>query len=338
MIQSILSNATQWWDRLQTVDLLLVQAIFGLVLSVWLIFILLYVINRRIRNQRVLERLGFKQGGVEKGQVLRLWVDGKEAQTVVPGTKRHRSIGEKLAALHRRAGMQIPMISLILFAIGAMALGFLVTAVLSKSLLLAAMATVAIFMILVAWINHRINHQQEIFERQLVDAMGLAARSLRAGHPLIGAFQLIVDEMPAPINRTFSEICQQQALGISLDEAIRNVCAKSDSHDLKMMGTAIIIQMRSGGNLADMMERLTAVIRDRMRLGRRVRVLTAQTQFSKRCLIAMPFVIFAMIYVLNRDYLEPLYTTEAGRYMLSIGCMCVLAGTWIMNKMAVLRY
>jgi tight adherence protein B len=177
-----------------------------------------------------------------------------------------------------------------------------------------------------------------MFEIQFVDALDLAARSLRAGHPLVGSFQLIAEEIAAPVSTVFAQICQQQALGSSIEEALTLISERSSSKDLQLFATSVIIQVRSGGNLADMMERLAAVIRERRRLSRRLRVLTAQTQFSKRALLALPFVIFLGLNLLDPTYMVPLYTTSAGQFLLLIGGTGLVLGGWMMNRIGVLRY
>ena len=101
---------------------------------------------------------------------------------------------------------------------------------------------------------------------------------------------------------------------------------------------SLVIQLRTGGNLADMLELLGHVIRDRRRLFRRVRTLTAQTQLSKRVLVVVPFVLFVMLYVLNPDYLKPLYATSTGVILLLTAGALLGVGTWFMNRIAILRY
>jgi tight adherence protein B len=107
---------------------------------------------------------------------------------------------------------------------------------------------------------------------------------------------------------------------------------------MKLFATSVIIQVRSGGNLADMMYRLADVIRDRMRLKRRVRVLTAQTQLSKRVLLALPFLLFGALNLLNPTYMMPLYTTAMGRMLLIIAGTGLILGAWMMNRLSVLKY
>ena len=86
------------------------------------------------------------------------------------------------------------------------------------------------------------------------------------------------------------------------------------------------------------MERLAKVIRDRLKLHRRARILTSQTQLSKRVLIAIPFVIFAVLYFISPGYLEPLYSTPMGRLLLIVAGACLLLGSWVMNRITILRY
>jgi tight adherence protein B len=195
-------------------------------------------------------------------------------------------------------------------------------------------------LLLGAWfyLQHCINRRAAAFERQFVDALDLAARSLRAGHPLLGAFRLISEEIPDPVGTVFMEICQQQALGLSLDEALEGVAAKATNDDVRIFCTSVVIQLRSGGNLAHMMDRLAFVIRDRMRVSRKVRVLTAQTQLSKRLLLALPVVVFFAMHLVNAEYVRILYTTSKGQIILGIAVCGLVLGAWVMNRLCMLRY
>ena len=136
----------------------------------------------------------------------------------------------------------------------------------------------------------------------------------------------------------FADIIQQQALGISLEDAISAKAAQSANPDLKLFAASMSIQLRSGGNLADMMEKSALVVRDRIKLHRRARVLTSETQLSKRVLIGIPFFLFFLLNVLNPEYIKILYTTPMGRSMLMVGGVFLVTGSWVMNKIAVLRY
>ncbi|RPJ37217.1 MAG: hypothetical protein EHM35_06780, partial [Planctomycetaceae bacterium] len=184
----------------------------------------------------------------------------------------------------------------------------------------------------------RIAARVSLFERQFVDSLGIAARALRAGHPLIGAFQLIAEEVGDPLGSIFGEVCQEQSLGLDLQDSIQRVAANCDNVDLKLFATAVGIQMNSGGNLAELMDTLASVMRSRMRLHRRVRVLTAQTQLSKRILVALPFLLFIILNIVAPTYMQIFYKEWTGRYMLVATVVSVLFGVWLMRRLSVLRY
>jgi tight adherence protein B len=116
-----------------------------------------------------------------------------------------------------------------------------------------------------------------------------------------------------------------------MEDAMRSLARNTVSEDLALFATSVIIQIRSGGNLADMMERLAAVIRERQRLARRVRVLTSQTQFSKRVLLAMPFLVFVLLNIINPTYMRTLYATSAGKFVGILAAVMLLLGWLAMN-------
>jgi len=186
--------------------------------------------------------------------------------------------------------------------------------------------------------NRRITARVSQFERQFVDSLGIAARALRAGHPLVGAFQLISEEVGDPLGSIFGDICQEQALGIDLQDSIQRVASASHSADLKLFATAVTIQMNSGGNLAELMDTLASVMRSRIRLHRRVRVLTAQTQLSKQILTGLPILMFVMLNITAPTYMEMFYQTWTGRYMLAGTTASILFGIWAMSRLSILHY
>ncbi|HSU69761.1 MAG TPA: type II secretion system F family protein [Tepidisphaeraceae bacterium] len=315
-------------------------AAFGLVLSLWLLLVLLWSSRRRARDTQLRQRLTFEDStgiGPNGGRVLRLWHDGREATTIVPGLRGNRGIGGWLMKLRADAGLETPIsqamltLTVVLFMVGA------VTFLITSSVLVSVMGVAGALVVFWIYLSQRIARRSAKFERQLMDALQLSARSLRVGHPLVGSFRLIAEEIPAPVGELFGSICQQQALGVPMGDALREVAEKTLSEDLKLFATCVIIQLRSGGNLADMMDRLAQVIRERQRLARRVKVLTTQTQFSKRVLLALPFLMYVILNVMNPDYMHPLYSTTGGRLMLFVAAIGLLLGWLTMNWLSKLN-
>jgi tight adherence protein B len=321
-----------------TQDLIIAVSVFGLVFTLWLICFFIWYLRRSVRTHKIEERLGLLDPEMGQEKILRLWHDRGESTVAVPGSQRRPSLLERLDQLRRDAGWELPAPMILLSLLGTVVVAGVFLFTLTQSLLPGVGTAAGILMLFWLYLRRSINRREALFERQFVDALELAARSLRAGHPLVGALQLISEEVTPPVSTVFREICQQQSLGVSLEEALQSVASKSSSDDFKLFATAVIIQLRTGGNLADMMDRLAAVIRERLRLNRRVRVLTAQTQFSKRVLLALPFVIFVVLNAINPDYMLPLYTTPMGRLLLGCAALGLLCGAWTMNRLAVLRY
>jgi tight adherence protein B len=321
-----------------TGDVTAAVAAFLLVMSLWTAALIIWRLRRRVQRGKLRQRLEILDAQGDHTRTLRLWYEGKESATTVPGKDLPWLSARHLAGLCQDAGWTAPVSSIVLMLAGVMAAVFMLLLVISGRTLVGCVGAAAVAMVFWIYLNRRISVRAALFERQLVDALDLASRSLRAGHPLVGAFQLIAEEVPPPVGAFFSEICQQQALGVSLERAVAQSILGHSSPDVKFFGTSVILQLRSGGNLADMMERLAYIIRDRISLNRRVRVLTAQAQFSKNILAAMPVVFFVLMTIINPRYTEPLYTTGVGQVMLGLAAILVVLGVYLMNRMMVLRF
>jgi tight adherence protein B len=243
-----------------------------------------------------------------------------------------------LEVLKNSAGWTLPAHTVILRVIGASFLAFILTYLVKGSMLIALIVAASIVIAFWTYTKMSIAKQAALFERQLVDALGICARALRAGLPLLGSFQLISEEIDKPVGDIFFRICHEQLLGLDMKESIRKVARNVYNPEMKLFATAVAIQLQSGGNLADLMDSLASVIRARMRLNRRVRVLTSQTQLSKRILIAIPMILFLLLNIISPQYMEVFYSTTTGKIMLAAMASMVLFGVWVMNRIAVLRF
>lgn len=325
-------------DPQKTIDVVLPAAAFLLIVALWLVGMIILSMRRSGLATKIHRRIGLIEDSGRPERQLRLWHDGKEVTTYVPGMPVRPPAMQRFRRLCQDAGWQTPHTTILTGVLCASGLLGLCMLALLRSPLLALGAPVSLLSVFWIYLKQCATRQEAVFDRQFIDALDLATRSLRAGHPLLGAFRVICDEVPAPVGNVFSEICQQQGVGVGMEEALRRAAAASTSLDLKLFATSVAIQMRTGGNLTDMMERLATVIRSRMWLTRRIRVLTAQTQFSKRLLLVLPFVVFLALNLLNPAYMQPLYTTPLGKGMLMIAGAGLLLGGWAMNRMASLKY
>ncbi len=320
----------------ELVSLLVQVAVFGLVLGLWVIVVILWYLVHARRVTQMHRRLGLSSQQ-DSERVLRLWRDGEVAQTHVPGQVR-RTVWERMEQLRDQAGWELPLPTILISLGGGCVVAAGILQIVTGHFIIALGGILLIAVVFWTFLNHCVNRQRSLFERQLLDALDLSARSLRAGHPMAGAIQLVAEEIPAPVGKLFAEIRDTQELGTPVEQALRAAAERSDHGDMKVFAAAVVIQTQSGGNLADMMERVAWVIRERMRLSRRARVLTTEAQFSKRVLLALPLGLFVIFNILNPDYMQPMFTTTIGNVLLAVGMAGLLMGAWVMNRMAVLQY
>ena len=326
-------------SSLDPITIVLAASTFGTVLTFWAIGLVVASQRRAAVHRRVQARLGDlpdgeARPGTKGARTLRLWHEGKvETRTIATGD-RSLSFGERIDSFGRQAGWEKSARSVLaLVLLGLVGLVGVVAVITGRFTigLIAGFTAAAIFW---WYATRRIRKKKALFESQLVDAMELAARSLRAGHPLLSSFQLIAKEVPAPVGPLFAEICQEQDVGVPLETSLRNVAASTRSRDMQLFSASMSINVKTGGNLAELVDSLAAVIRDRMSLCRRFRVLSAQTQFSKRVLIALPIIMFVFMSVFQPEYMEMFYGTREGHLLLLFGSGSLIAGWAAMNKMA----
>jgi tight adherence protein B len=153
------------------------------------------------------------------------------------------------------------------------------------------------------------------FERQLPDALELMARGLKAGHAFTSGFQMVATEMPNPISMEFIRTFNEYNHGLELNLALLNLCQRVDLKDLKFFATAVSIQRETGGNLAEILEKIANLIRERFKLHRQVKALTAEGRLSGLILVFLPPVTALILYLLNPEYMGTLGTHPLGRTM-----------------------
>ena len=326
-------------DNDQIAKLFIQFSVFGLIFALWAAGVTFWWLSRSRTKAKLERRLQFDQPSDQGGEdrVIRLWHDGKAVDTIVPETLKLDWF-ERMERARQDAGWQTPMpqvlAMLATFTLVASAGAWWMTGRLVLVIALAA----TILMGFKTFLQKSISHRTGIFEKQLVEALDLGARSLRAGHPLSGAFKLIAQEIGAPVSIIFSDIIEQEQLGVSLQRALLNASQRSRSPDMKIFATSVVIQLRSGGNLADMIDRVAWVVRERMRLHRRARILTAEAQMSKWVLLALPTGMFVLLNIINPEYMDPFFNTFLGQIMMAIAVAMLLCGAWVMNWMAKLKY
>jgi tight adherence protein B len=186
-------------------------------------------------------------------------------------------------------------------------------------------------------VRRRVHQQQQLFASQLPDNLQVLASALRAGHSLVGALSVVVEDSPEPSRREFQRVIGDEQLGVPLEEAIETVAERMDSSDLRQVGLVAALQHETGGNTAEVLDRVADTVRERFELRRLVRTLTTQGRMSRWILTSLPAFLLAVISFLNPEYVEPLYSRQGGRILLVVAAVMVTAGSLVIRKIINIR-
>ena len=170
------------------------------------------------------------------------------------------------------------------------------------------------------------------FMNHFPEALEMFARSLRAGHSFTGAIQLVAQEMPHPIGPEFSKVFEEQNLGIPLRQALLGMSERIEALDVKFFVTAILIQRETGGNLAEIIDKIGHVIRERFRIQGQLKIFTAQARMSGIILSLLPVGIAVLIGMMNPEYLKPLWFEKTGRIMIAVAVILQVLGMLAIRK------
>ena len=181
-------------------------------------------------------------------------------------------------------------------------------------------------------VNIKRRRRLKRFMNHFPEALEMFARSLRAGHSFTGAIQLVAQEMPDPIGPEFSKVFEEQNLGIPLRQALIGMTDRADTLDVKFFVTAILIQRETGGNLAEIIDKIAYVIRERFRVQGQLKIFTAQARLSGFILSLLPIGVAILIWILNPEYLKPLWLERTGRIMIAVAVTLQILGMLAIRK------
>jgi tight adherence protein B len=182
------------------------------------------------------------------------------------------------------------------------------------------------------WLMFRRGRRMKKFGAQLPDALELISRALRAGHSLAAGFNLVQSEMSAPIGIEFGRVFEEQNLGISLEEALLSLTERVPNLDLKFFATAVTLQRQTGGDLAEILDKIGYLVRERFKIFGQIAALTGEGRLSGIVLLALPPVLFVVVYKMNPEYIALLFTDEMGRKMLAGAIVMQLLGALMIRK------
>lgn len=210
--------------------------------------------------------------------------------------------------------------------------GYLISFILTKNPLFALLP--AFVATSVPLITLRIKKKKRIarFEKQLPECLELIARALRAGHAFSNGLKLAAEEFPDPMGPELRETLDEINFGVSVPKALKNLARRVDCPDLSYFVVAVILQRETGGNLAEIIDNLAHLIRERFRFRGKVRILTAEGRLTGKILLVVPVVVFLGMYWLNTEHVIAFIRDPIGRAMLGTSVILLVIGTMVINR------
>jgi len=302
----------------------------------------LWVIYRRSRQEsQLIRRVEALSRGIHqasKGSVPFVVLDDHLSK--IPFLDRlleNLDVSKRLSRLLEQAGSSTKVGHLVLQMLVMAGLGYLAGAALRASILKWFLMLLSGAVPLIRVFRQRARRLRA-FIRALPDTLDMMTSAIKAGHAFNQAMQLVGDEAPYPIGIEFKRTFEQYNLGINLREALLNMTSRVDSLDLKLFVTAILLQRETGGNLAEILEKISYTIRERFKLIGQIKTYTAQGRMSAWIVGLLPAVFVLAISVLNPAYLTPLLQEKLGHILIGFAAFLQITGLLFIRKIVRIKY
>jgi tight adherence protein B len=209
---------------------------------------------------------------------------------------------------------------------------FFVVRFLSGSILFALFFTAAVPYGVRWYLKRALERRRQHFAEQLPDNLQVLSSALRAGHSFVGALSVVVNDAPEPARSEFGRVVADEQLGVPIEDALRVVAERMENRELEQVALVAALQRETGGNTAEVLDRVTDTIRDRFELRRTVQTLTAQGRLSRWVLTFLPIVLLVVITLINPGYIDIMYSSLAGRILLVFAGISVTAGSLAIKR------
>ncbi len=243
----------------------------------------------------------------------------------------------RLERLRNQADMPHPLGVFVILSVLFFFTGLLLAMVLRINLFAMVLPSILLAAAPFFYLTYKKKKRMEKFERQLPEALELVARSLKAGHAFTGGLKMVTEEFGDPVGTEFGRTLDEINFGASVPAALTNLMQRIDCEDLKFFVVSVIIQRETGGNLAEILDNLGRLIRERFKFQGRVRVLSAEGRVSAIALVSIPFLITAALSALRPEYIRLLFSDIIGRLLIVIALIMMGFGIFVMKKMVSIR-
>ncbi|MBZ5670482.1 MAG: type II secretion system F family protein [Acidobacteriia bacterium] len=234
-----------------------------------------------------------------------------------------------------QAGLRVRPGKLVLMCAVLGALTLEIVQVLYGNLLLSAVLAIPAALSPVGYVALKRLRRLRAFEREFPEVIDLLSRSVRAGHSFTTGLEIVATDLPEPVAGEFRATFDEQRFGLPLRDVLLNLSTRVPLIDVRLFVVALLVQKETGGNLAEILNNLSHVIRERFRIAGEVRVRTAQGRLTAAILIALPLAMLALLRVINPDYVKVLFVDRWGQYMLAMAAGLQVIGAallwWIVR-------
>jgi tight adherence protein B len=189
-----------------------------------------------------------------------------------------------------------------------------------------------------AALNAARNKRLSNFNAQICDALTIMANSLRSGFSFLQSMDMVRKELPDPVKKEFTRTLKEINLGTPTEEALENMAKRVNSEDLDLVITAVLIQRQVGGNLSEVLDNIAETIRDRIRIKREIRTLTAQGRISGLIIGLLPLILGGFMMVVKPSYIMQLFSSRAGLTMMMLAIMGEFTGMLIIKKIVDIKF
>lgn len=282
-----------------------------------------------------------RAGSRKSGAVLSVSSESKhlsEIPALDAALSRTKNLSGTLQTLIDRSGLRLTVGALVLGAACLAGIAAEVTFLLRGGLVLALLVGAAAGAAPFVFVRYKANKRTERFEELFPEALGLIVRALRAGHAFTTGLAMAAEEMEEPVGPEFKKLYDQQNFGMPLEDALRELAERVPLLDVKFFVTAVLTQRQAGGNLAEVLENLISVVRDRFKVKRQVRVVTAHARITGTVLMVLPVVAAVLMLIIAPAHMRVLWTDPAGIRMLYAGIFLQIVGVIAIRRIVRVDY
>lgn len=300
------------------------------------VFALGMLVDRRSAQARLLkERLASELKAPERNPEEELALLRDEQLSQIPALDSLLRRSDRISELQKmvaQAGMTMRAGNFLGVSALAGVGGAIVFYFLGKRVDVAWVAALVGFILPYSVVSYKRGKRFEKFEELFPEAIDTLARAVRAGHAFTTALEMITNEVSEPVAGEFRQLYEEQKFGMPVRDALMNLTQRMPLVDVKFFVTAVMLQRETGGNLAEILDNLSYVIRERFKIQRQVRVYTAQGRLTMFLLMLMPPIIVTVMLVLNPSFIRPLFNDPIGHTLLVAGVTLQTVGYFVIRK------